>query len=262
MSAAVFDYSLLDRTSIEPGKYVSLALAIGMHVILALFLFYGVRWQTHTPEAVQVELVRAMPQPMAAPPSVEPPPVREIEPPPKPEPKPIQKIEPKPEPKAPPKPAIKPDIAVKEKVKPEPKPEPKPEVKPNKFDDMLKKETQQRERNKITEALDQSLAEVKAEQASAARGKAIDTWIGRIRDKIRGNITLPPDVRGNPEAVFMVTQLPTGQIIGASLSKSSGNAALDAAIERAILISSPLPKPDKNDLFERELKLSFRPMEN
>jgi colicin import membrane protein len=86
-------------------------------------------------------------------------------------------------------------------------------------------------------------------------------YLSRIRGKIRGNIVLPPEVRGNPEAVFEVTQLPSGEIITARIKQSSGNPALDAAIERAILKSNPLPKPDKSDLFSRSLELRFRPLD-
>jgi colicin import membrane protein len=50
--------------------------------------------------------------------------------------------------------------------------------------------------------------------------------------------------------------------MGVKLRKSSGHAALDAAIERAILKSSPLPKPDKAELFNRSLELKFRPLDN
>jgi hypothetical protein len=32
-------------------------------------------------------------------------------------------------------------------------------------------------------------------------------------------------------------------------------------VERAILKSSPLPKPDKGELFQRELILTFRPQD-
>jgi colicin import membrane protein len=40
---------------------------------------------------------------------------------------------------------------------------------------------------------------------------------------------------------------------------SSGNNAYDDAVYRAILKSSPLPKPDTPGVFQRELKLTFRP---
>ena len=39
-------------------------------------------------------------------------------------------------------------------------------------------------------------------------------------------------------------------------------AALDAAIERAILKSSPLPKPEQADLFSRQLDLRYRPLDD
>ncbi len=42
---------------------------------------------------------------------------------------------------------------------------------------------------------------------------------------------------------------------------SSGNRAYDEAVERAILKSSPLPKPDQAEVFQRQLSLKFRPLE-
>jgi len=69
-------------------------------------------------------------------------------------------------------------------------------------------------------------------------------------------------VTGNPEAVFAVSLLPDGAVLSLKLMKSTGNSALDAAIERAINKSSPLPKPDDNSIFERELSLRFRRSKN
>jgi colicin import membrane protein len=47
------------------------------------------------------------------------------------------------------------------------------------------------------------------------------------------------------------------------LAQSSGNAAYDNAVERAILKSQPLPLPADASLFNRfrELKLKFKPVE-
>ncbi|MDH4234089.1 MAG: TonB C-terminal domain-containing protein, partial [Gallionella sp.] len=47
------------------------------------------------------------------------------------------------------------------------------------------------------------------------------------------------------------------------LEKSSGNAAYDNAVERAILKSDPLPLPPDPALFKefRVLKLKFRPVQ-
>ncbi|MND05907.1 hypothetical protein D3C83_269660 [compost metagenome] len=48
-------------------------------------------------------------------------------------------------------------------------------------------------------------------------------------------------------------------MLQARLVISSGHTGYDEAVLRAILKSSPLPKPDSAGLFERELKLTFRP---
>ena len=243
----------------DPGKAASAALAVLVHLALATLLFYGVRWQTRPPEAVEVELVRAVPAPPPA-----------VVAPPEPEPAPPPKIEPKPEPKAEPKPAppAKPDIALKEKEKPKPEPKPKPVPKaepkpePDKASRQLMAEALKHEAAQIeARKAEQELANIKATQAAAARSKAVADYIGRIRGKIKGNIVLPPDIRGNPEAIFDVVQLPSGDILSVKLKKSSGHAAYDSAVERAILKSSPLPRPEQGDLFNRSLELKFRPLE-
>ena len=94
-------------------------------------------------------------------------------------------------------------------------------------------------------------------QATLTRAQA--EWIDRIRSKIRANINLPPSIPGNPEAIFTVVQLPTGEVIDVKLTKSSGVAAYDDAVQRAILKSSPLPRPSQAELFQRTLDLRFRP---
>ena len=230
-----------------PGKRISIALAIAVHLLLAGFLFYGVRWQTKATDVVEVELVRATPAPAVATP-VAVPPAPTVEPP------------PVPAPKREPAPPPKPDIAVKEKDKPEPKVEPKPRVDPNQ--ELLKRETEQLTQRKQAESAAQEFEQKQAAQAAAARNKAIADYLGRIRGKIRGNIVVPPEVKGNPEAVFDVTQLPSGEIVTVRLKRSSGHATLDAAIERAILKSNPLPKPEQVELFSRSLELRFRPLDD
>jgi colicin import membrane protein len=227
---------------------------VAVHLLLAAFLVYGVHWQKHEPEAISVELVRALPDTVAvAPPPAPPEPEQKIEP----EPKPVPHV-------------AKPDIAVKAKEKPKPPP-PKivppapPRTPPQKVDpfaEQLRHETEQLQQRHAADAATAELDKLKADQAAASRNRAVADYLGKIRAKIRGNIVLPPDVKGNPETIFDVTQLPSGEVLSVKLKKSSGHAALDAAIERAVLKSSPLPKPDKGDIFNRSLELRFRPLDN
>ena len=103
--------------------------------------------------------------------------------------------------------------------------------------------------------------ELEAEEALRAMGNQIaqDAYAAKIRGRIRGNIVLPRAIQGNPEAIFRVTQLPTGDVIEVQMQRSSGNSSLDEAIERAIHKSSPLPKPDQANAFQRVLILKYKP---
>jgi colicin import membrane protein len=233
-------------------------LAFAVHAVLLAVMFLGVRIQNRPDDVVSVELWEAPPPP---PPQV---PVLEAPKPPPPKPQPEPELK-------------KPDIAEKAPP-PKPKPKPKPEAKPEPKDDPLERlllreqaALEQRkldeERRKLAEeqrriADAQRKAEserVARDLASAARNKALAEYVNRIRAKVRQNWILPPDLPGNPQAVFKVVQLPTGEVLEARLVKSSGNGAYDEAVYRAILKSSPLPLPASREHFYRELELTFRP---
>ena len=108
---------------------------------------------------------------------------------------------------------------------------------------------------------DRRLRDQIAKQQASARDKALATWVGKIRASIRGRILAPivDQVQGNPETVYLVTLLPSGEVLSTKLVKSSGNKAYDDELARAILASSPLPKPEPASLFQRQLELRFRP---
>jgi colicin import membrane protein len=110
---------------------------------------------------------------------------------------------------------------------------------------------------------ERQMKDILAREQAAAQSRALATWIDKIRIKIRGNIPtqVVQDVPGNPEAVFDVSLLPTGEVLTVRMRKSSGNKPYDEAVERAILKSSPLPKPDQPNLFQRQLELRFRPQD-
>ena len=241
----------------DPGLTWSAVLAVLVHLFFLSVLVFGVRWQTKQPDSIAVELwTQLPPMEQAAPVQVEPAPAPALKVEPAPKPEPVAKAEPKP---------AKPDIAV-EKM-PAKKPEPK-KVEPKKLEpkidqqklmrEQLARETEQVSREREKQEITQQLAR----EAAAAQGRAVADYVGRIRGKIRGNIVLPSDIpAGNPEAIFDVVQLPTGEVLNARLRKSSGHKPYDDAVERAILKASPLPKPERPDLFQRSLELKFRPLD-
>lgn len=229
-------------------------LAFLVHALLLAVMFIGVRMQNRPGDTVTVELWEPPPAP---------PPVLEAPKPPPP------KIEPpKPEPEL-----KKPDI-VEKAAPPKSKPKPKPEAKKeDELEKLLLREQVamesrklEDERKKLEEKrrLDEARRKADAERtarelAAAARNKALAEYVNRIRAKVRQNWILPPDLQGNPQCVFRVVQLPTGEVLEARLIKGSGNAAYDEAVHRAILKSSPLPLPESREHFYRELELTFRP---
>jgi colicin import membrane protein len=228
----------------DPALGRSFALALLVHACLLGVMFLGVRWQSHPPDSVMVELWDTPPPPpapqVAAPPPPAPP-----------------KLEPAPR-------IEKPVIALKEKPKPKAEPKPKPAAKPKPdpvFDKRLREQVAQEQKAVEQDRRERALRDLLARQQSDARAQALAAWQDKIRAKIRGNIILPHDLAGNPEAIFDVTLLPTAEVLTVRKRKSSGNLAYDEAVERAILKASPLPKPEQPSVFERQLELRFRPQD-
>ena len=235
----------------EHGMGRSVVLSALVHIVLAAVLILGVRWQVRAPDIVEVDLVATPPPPVVEPP------------------KPLPKVEPAPEVKPPPPRVEKPQIVIPDKPKPKPKPEAKPKPDPN-FDKRLKEQVameqkaldQQRQERELRELIAKQQADA-ARQAAAARDKALNEYIARIQASIRRNIpeSALEGIPGNPAALVDVVQLPTGDVISVRIRKSSGYPRYDEAIERAILKASPLPLPPSREMFERELKLTFRPLD-
>lgn len=250
MSAAAAGTSAMFDERIDPGRVASFLLAAAMHLALFAVLVFGVRWQNRPPEAVEVELWN---EPVAEQLQTEPKPV------------------PAPEPVVTKSEAVipKPDIAEKAPPpKPAPKLEPKPFLKPEplkpKVDETRKRMREELAREQASVAIDREQRQIRdqlANDAAAARNKAIADWVNKVKAKIRGNMLLPPAIKGNPEAIFDVVQLPTGEVLSAKVRKTSGHQALDDAIERAILKSSPLPRPERSESVPRAFELKYRPLD-
>jgi colicin import membrane protein len=248
------------------GKWIAAILAVAVHLAFVVFLIFSVDWRNREPEPVSVDLYappkEAAPAPQ--PPKPEPEPPKPQPEPPKPPPEP-----PKPVPKAEPPQPTKADIALKEKQDQQRRKEQADrERKEKERIDAEKKKVEEKRLAEVRErqareadALKAQAAREQTAAADAAKARANADYIRRIQAKIKGNVVVPPEIAGNPEAIFDVVQLPTGEIIDAQIRKSSGNRAYDDAVQRAIIKSSPLPRPDLPDMFQRSLSLRFRPLD-
>ena len=84
------------------------------------------------------------------------------------------------------------------------------------------------------------------------------SYAGRIRARIKPNITFTEDVAGNPKAEVEVRTSPDGTIISRKLMSSSGNKAWDEAVLKAIDKTATLPR-DEDGRVPPVLEISFRP---
>jgi colicin import membrane protein len=269
------------------------ALALGVHVLFALLLVFGVSWQTQQPAPVMVDIWAALPAtqpPRPAPPAPpEPAAEPEVAPPPEPErvkmpePAPKRVVEEPPAPKAP-------DIALEKKkaeaarlkeLKAKQAADAKARAEAARAEEATKlREKQQAEQKRrellrqmaeedLGRAEDEARAAKQAAASAAAAGKrqaAVASVVGQYREmisaKVRGNTRLPDNLVGNPEVRCLVKLLPTGEVKSVQVTKSSGNVAYDEAVVRAIEKSSPLPLPDDRDAraaFVPELSFVHRP---
>lgn len=262
----------------EDGKWLALLLAVAVHLVLLAMLIWGVSWHNTQPAGVEAELWSDLPVApqvavkQSAPKSAarsQPQPEPKAEPKPAPEPKPVQEERVQP---------AKPDIALKQPNKEE-KPKEKVKEPPKEVEkkpEPMKKETKKTEPAPANDPILQELMRqqaqlaqmqkqqaVAAAQAASAGNKLKADYIDKISAKIKHNVVVPPDIVGNPEAVFDVTLLPGGSVLNVRLIKSSGNSGYDSAVERAIRKSDPLPLPPDPALFSefRDLKLTFHPFE-
>jgi len=244
-----------------PKRFVSLILTVAVHIGLLAFLFFGVNWQNKPLGSLEVGLAvgpsGSAPEP--APPPPPPPPEPPKPPPPEP---------PKPEP--PKEPPPKPDIATKN---PEPpKPEKKPERKPPEPPPLKPIDLQKQLEKKLDQAIERSAEARKVndilgggQRSGRAAPGELDAYRAALVDKFRRNLNVLPGLfSGNPEALFEIEQVKGsggGEVINVRLKRSSGNHALDQAMERAIRKSNPLPLPDNPTLFTRKLDVTFSPLE-
>jgi colicin import membrane protein len=251
----------------EPYRLPAGILALLVHSVFFALLYFGFNWnrQVSLPATMSVELWPSLPEEAVAPPvelkvaEVTPPPQQKI-------------VEPE---------IVKPDIVLPEKKKVIPNPVvTKPEkiaIKPEKKKPdpravervqptpEIQKPAEDMEARRIA---DEQAASVQAErirqdQQTTAKNSLVDEYKAKIIAKIRRNVVEPPNVDKDVRAEFLVTLLPGGAVLKVELTKSSGIAAYDNAVERAILKSAPLPLPSDAQLFNRfrELYLVFKPTE-
>ncbi len=220
---------------------VPFVLAVLVHALVVAALWAN--WTPDTevqrvikPRIVQAELIVMQPKPKPVPP--------------KPQAAPPQ---PKPEVKPQPKPEVKP-----QPKKPEP---PKPDLAAQKRAEEAARRTAELQRlaaTSFTDALDReavTLSEDDNEEVAMSFAQG-------IYQLIVANWSRPPSARNGMQAQLIVELVPTGDVVGVTLVKGSGNEAFDRSAEQAIRKAGKFEVPKEPEVFEayfRRLPVLFKP---
>ena len=258
--------SLLPRA--PGGTGAGVAVSVGVHAVLLAALAGVVQWRTQSPTVVAAELWASVPEVAAAPPPPAAAPV------PAPAPAPVPAPAPPPAAEAP-KP---PDIATEQARQRAERERQEREQREQRERQATAAERQRRERAAQQER-EQAEATERARQeqlrrmmqsagtsggspaGNAARDAAPSaSYLARLATLIRGNSVFSGEVSGNPAAEFEVRTAAGGAILSRRLVKSSGNAAWDDAVLRAIDKTGKLP-PDTDGRVPSVLIIAFRPKE-
>lgn len=260
----------------EPGKKSAILLAGLMHVLLILFLWIGIHWQSKTPVGVEAEIWDMNTRAAAPLPAVHIPPPPEVI---KKESEPVVKDQEKEqeqeaeialerarekkliekkrleEKEAKEKEAKREDLQKQEKKKELAKLAEQKKAAALEADKLL-----QQQRNDNLKRLVGQVAGTGDAVKSTGNNRVDPGYAGRIAAKIKSNMVyVGADNRAdNPTADFVINLFPDGSLKGAPRkTKSSGVPAFDDAVERAITKSAPYPA-DKSGNVPSTIPLTYR----
>ncbi len=263
----------------DGGNGRALVLAVGVHALLLLALNWGTLWSQQPQDmSVEAELWSAIPQPVAPKAQALTEPVAAPTPEPEPLPEPPLPVEPPAKPAKAPPPVVEPQIAIDKlkkkqaEEKQQAQEEKKAKLKAEKEEESKRKAQEKQEAKEAEERHRQAVKRLQSMAGSA--GTPVDTgvapkasgpsatYIGRLRAKVKPNITFPDNflqtVSGNPMADVEVTCSPSGKIESVDLVKSSGNSAWDEAVLNGLRKTAVLPR-DVDGSVPTRLVFSFRP---
>jgi len=247
---------LLGTANRDQKLFKAGVLALLVHVVFFIFMTFGLSWKTYPPKGIVVDLWSDLPQPEQRPTKK----IKALLP------KSVQspkKVEP-----LPPKPDIELKKAKEKKAKEKKAKEKK--VKEKKAKEKKAKEKKAKEQKaRVAAEVERLQKEQRKEERrrlqkkaagaqAAAKRSLIDEYKAKILAKIKSRIVMPPELPDDPIAEFDITLLPGGEIFNVRLRKSSGFSSFDEAVERAIILSRPLPLPPDPALFPNFRNLSLK----
>ena len=100
--------------------------------------------------------------------------------------------------------------------------------------DAEKKKKQEKQRREELKALDAALQKEEQMISSTVDDVSSKSYEELIAERVRQNWNRPPSARNGMTAILEIRMLPTGQVMGVRVVKSSGDAPFDRAAEQAV----------------------------
>ena len=125
----------------------------------------------------------------------------------------------------------------------------------------IERQRQENERLRREAEADARRVEIGAEDAriAAVDAGALERYMFALQQQVERNWVKPASAGPGLECVVSVRQLPGGDVVGVTIGTCNGDAAVVRSIEAAIYKASPLPMPSDPNLFERNLRFTFKP---
>ena len=104
-------------------------------------------------------------------------------------------------------------------------------------------------------------AELDAEtnRLDAMTATAEAAYMFAIRQRVMSRWVQPPTATAGIECIVHIKQLPGGEVVSVSIGRCNGDSAVRRSIEAAVHRASPLPTPADPSVFDRNLRLEFKP---
>jgi colicin import membrane protein len=126
--------------------------------------------------------------------------------------------------------------------------------------DKKRKQQEAKQRQESEAELKRRLAEEERRSAAEDSGQ-LAQYVAQIQARIQRAWIRPASAREGLRCIVNVTQVPGGEVVSVKIGECNGDEVVRQSIEAAVYRASPLPEPPDPALFERNLKLEFKPGE-
>ena len=124
-----------------------------------------------------------------------------------------------------------------------------------------KKRTEDKRRKEAESALQEQVAAEEKRRADTRAQGEVERYKALIRQKVSRSWNRPATAAKGLQCTVRVRLVAGGEVLAASVVRSSGDPVFDRSVENAVYKATPLPVPQDSQLFEyfREIEFVFNP---